>query len=130
MLGANHLFDWSITNSRVARVEPDRSDLRYVAAVDPATGTYTRGAWFSRPVRGDQDVLGPGRERLGRRRQLPALPRQRHQPGAVKFGAALRAVDRDADSQPYDVRSRGLSQAERAVAPEDLFDGAYADSGS
>src|SRR5687767_3636354 len=47
MLAADHIVDWSVTNSLVERTEPDRSDLRYVATVDPATGELSASEWFT-----------------------------------------------------------------------------------
>ncbi len=129
MLGANHLLDWSVTNSRVTRVEPDRSDLRYVASVDPATGAFTRGEWFTGSFAATKTFSDLEEAAWDGAANYRLFLGNGPNPVAVKFGAALRAVDRDANSQPYDVRSRDLSRAERAVAPEDLFNGAYANGG-
>ena len=129
MLGENHLLDWSVTNSQVARVEPDRSDLRYVAAVDPATGAYTRAEWFTGSFAATKTFSDLDETAWDGAANYRLFLGGGARPVAAKFGAALRAVDRDANSQPYDVRSRDLTQAERAVAPEDLFSGAYANGG-
>src|SRR5678815_3240687 len=47
----------------------------------------------------------------------------------LKTGAAFRAVNRDAESQPYDIRNHDLSVAERSVPASQLFDGGYAEAG-
>ncbi len=129
LLGERHTVDWSVTNSRVTRDEPDRSDLSYIGATDPATGQLVRSLWFAGEFSATKtfstlsengwDFAGNYRLALG------SLTR----PVMVKTGVAHRKVDRDADSQPYDVQSRDLSVAERSVAPSQLFDGTYAMDG-
>ena len=48
-------------------------------------------------------------------------------PVTVKVGGAYRAVDRVADSRPYDITNRGLSAADRALPAEQIFAGPFAE---
>src|SRR5678815_5660502 len=115
LLGARSTVDWSVTNSDVSRSEPDRSDLSYIAATDPATGQLTPAQWFTGQFSATKtfsmlsehgwDVAANYRLALG------ALSN----PLMLKTGAAFRAVNRDAESQPYDIRNHDLSVAERSV---------------
>jgi TonB-dependent receptor len=50
-------------------------------------------------------------------------------PTLVKVGVTGRMVDRDADSQLYQMTTTMLSPDERRVVPEDIFSGTYADQG-
>ena len=45
----------------------------------------------------------------------------------MKVGGAYRAVDRVADSRPYDITNRGLSTADRALPAEEIFAGPFAE---
>lgn len=129
LLGARSTVDWSVTNSDVSRSEPDRSDLSYIAATDPATGQLTPAQWFTGQFSATKtfsmlsehgwDVAANYRLALG------ALSN----PLMLKTGAAFRAVNRDAESQPYDIRNHDLSVAERSVPASQLFDGGYAEAG-
>ena len=129
MLAADHIVDWSVTNSRVERTEPDRSDLRYVATVDPATGEYVPSEWFTGSFAATKTFSDLTEDSWDGALNYRLFLGSEGSGVAVKLGGAFRAVDRDANSQPYDVRNRDLTQAERAVAPEQLFSGGYANSG-
>jgi outer membrane receptor protein involved in Fe transport len=129
LLGARHTMDWSITSSGISRSEPDRSDLSYIAGTDPVTGQLVPTEWFTGQYSATKtfstlseqgwDVAGNYRLALG----------TLSHPLMVKTGVAFRAVDRDAESQPYDIRNHDLTVAERSVPPSQLFDGAYAEAG-
>jgi outer membrane receptor protein involved in Fe transport len=129
LMGPRHVLDWSLSRSDVSRSEPDRSDLTYIATEDPASGALIPTQWFTGQFsatktfstlrEGGWDLSGNYRLALGR------LDR----PVMLKTGLALRTVDRDAESQPYDIRNRDLTVAERSVPASQLFDGAYAEAG-
>lgn len=129
LLGDRHVLDWSLTSSHVSRDEPDRSDLRYVATIDPASGEYVPSAWFTGSFAATKtfsDLSETGWDgALNYRLMLGGAA----SPVVIKSGIGLRAVDRVASSQPYDIRNRTLSEPERSVAPEMLFDGTYARDG-
>ena len=129
MLAPDHLLDWSVTNSRVERTEPDRSDLRYVATVDPATGAYTPAEWFTGSFAATKTFSDLTEDSWDAAANYRLFLGSEPSGIAFKLGAAFRTVDRDASSQPYDVRNRDLTQQERTVAPDQLFNGGYANSG-
>ena len=129
LLTCSHVLDWSLANSRVSRIEPDRSDLRYVAGTDPSSGALVPAEWFTGSFAATKtfsDLVEDGWDgALNHRMALSGGT----SPLMLKSGVGLRAVDRDANSQPYDIRNRDLTQPERAVSPELLFDGTYAADG-
>ena len=115
LLGERHLVDWSLSGSFVNRGEPDRSDLAYTAAIDPETHAATPLAWFGGPrsaTRTFSDLDEDAWEGLGNYRLFLGSAAN---PVTVKVGGAYRAVDRVADSRPYDITNRGLSAADRAA---------------
>ena len=102
-------MDWSLSGSFVNRGEPDRSDLAYIAEIDPETGCRHPVAWFGGPrsaTRTFSDLDEDAWEGLGNYRLFLGSPAN---PVTVKVGGAYRAVDRVADSRPYDITNRGLS---------------------
>lgn len=129
LLTGSHVLDWSLANSRVSRIEPDRSDLRYVAGTDPSSGALVPAEWFTGSFAATKtfsDLVEDGWDgALNHRMALGGGT----SPLMLKSGIGFRAVDRDANSQPYDIRNRDLTQPERAVSPELLFDGTYAADG-
>lgn len=128
-LGARSTVDWSVTASGVSRSEPDRSDMSYIAATDTGTGQLVPAQWFTGQFSATKtfstlsehgwDLAGNYRLALG------ALS----SPVMLKTGVAFRSVDRDADSQPYDIRNNDLTVHERSVPASQLFDGQYAEAG-
>jgi outer membrane receptor protein involved in Fe transport len=111
--GLRHHFAWAVTSSAVRRYEPDRSDLFYdVTAGRNEWFGFGRSATrtFSELDESAWEVAGSYRVELGARR--------RH---AVKAGGSWRRVERDADSRAYNIINQNLSQAERALPPEQIF---------
>jgi hypothetical protein len=129
LLGDRQVLDWSLTNSNVSRTEPDRSDLRYVATVDPATGEYTPSAWFTGSFAATKTFSDLSENGWDGALNYRLVLGGTNNPIIVKSGVGLRTVDREASSQPYDIRNRTLTEPERSVAPELLFDGTYANDG-
>lgn len=129
LVGERHVLDWALTYSRVSRTEPDRSDLRYVAVVDPATGEYVPQSWFTGAYAATKtfsDLTEDGWDGAVNYRLVVGGSAN---PVVVKSGVGMRAVDREASSQPYDIRNRTLTEPERSVSPDLLFDGTYANDG-
>jgi len=128
LLGERHLIDWSASLSNVTRVEPDRSDLAYVATID-GSGNATPVEWYGAPrsaLRTFSDLDEDGLEgATNYQLNLGAPDRQT----SLKLGVLGRRTVRDAVSVPFDITTSSLTQAERAVAPELLFDGTYAEQG-
>jgi outer membrane receptor protein involved in Fe transport len=126
LLGSKHLIDWSLSGSRVDRYEPDRSDIAYRAAIDPATGGSVPLEWWGGPrsaTRTFSDLNESGYDATGNYRLILGSPSN---PAMIKVGGAFRSVDRDVDSRAFDITNRALSQADRQVAPEQIFAGPYA----
>jgi hypothetical protein len=125
LIGERDLVSWSVTSAGVTRNEPDRSDIGYVAASD-ASGALVPVEWFGQARFATRtfssldehswDFGGNYRHLLG------SVAR----PITVKVGGAYRTVDRDADSRAYDIVNRTMTDAERQVAPEQIFTSANA----
>lgn len=129
LLGSRHLVDWSGSYSVVRRYEPDRSDLAYIATIDPSTGAVTPTEWFGAArsaLRNFSDLNEHAYEGSANYSLSLGAPAR---PTVLKAGGLVRTTDRDAESIPFDILNLSLTQAERAISPEQLFDGAYADAG-
>lgn len=125
-LGRRMNADWSLAASGVTRDEPDRSDLLYGREIDVATGAPMTSAWLGFIPGGARrtfSTLGEDAYDGGLNLAIGVGPSARE--GRVKIGASMRRTERDADSRSYNLRSLRLSHAQRAVAPEELFDGRY-----
>ena len=126
LLGSSHIVDWSLSGSRVDRYEPDRSDIAYRAVMDPTTGNLVPVEWFGAPrsaTRTFSDLNESSYDGMGNYRWILGSPSN---PAMLKVGGAFRSVDRDVDSRAFDITNRALSQADRQVAPEQIFAGPYA----
>ena len=117
--------DWSLTDSRVSRTEPDRADLAYGRELAPS-GQLLPLAWLgfiseaakrtssdlAEEVRsGDLSyglTLGEGAGAL-----------------SLKVGGGYRATTRDAFTASYNLRAQGLSPEQRVGSPEELFYGSF-----
>lgn len=120
LLGSRNFVDWSVTNARVTRDEPDRSDVAYTASVD-GSGIATPTTWpgtprfatrtFSSVTENSWNLAGNYRLTLGNF----DLPTQ------VKVGGVFRSTNRDSDTRAYDIYNRTLSQQQLQAAPEDVF---------
>ncbi len=129
LLGDRHVVDWSLSTSRVDRDEPDRSDLAYITRIDPVTGSSTPTTWFGGPrsaTRTFSELQERSSEVMGNYRLFLGSAGN---PITVKVGGGYRAVDRDADSRSFDITNRGLSVSDRALSPEQIFAGPFAQDG-
>lgn len=128
LLGERHFLDWSASASAVKRNEPDRADLIYVAQPD-ASGNLVPDFWWGANRSADRtfsSIDEKGYEgALNYRLSLGAL----NIPTWVKVGVMGRAVDRDADSQIYNLSTTSLTEAERRASAEAIFSGFYASQG-
>ena len=128
LLGERHFLDWSATASGVKRNEPDRSDLIYVAQ-DNGSGTLVPDFWWGANRSADRtfsSIDENGYEgAINYRLSLGAL----NAPTWVKIGVMGRSVDRDADSQIYNLSTTSLSEAERRTDAEAIFSGFYGSQG-
>ncbi len=125
-LGDRHRFDWSLTSAGVTREEPDRSEVLYTldatgAAAPAWFSAYTEGAVRTFAALDESSLEGAGNVRL-----LFGSPSQLHQ---LRVGALYRATDRDADNSSYGITASALATADRELAPEQIFDGRFAQPG-
>lgn len=128
-LGDRHRLDWTLTSSGVTRDEPDRSEIVYALNVD-GEGNPLPPAWFSASSQGAVRTFSALDES-----SLEAAANYRivlggsTSPHQLRVGAHYRATDRDADNTAYSITATTLPQADRELAPEQIFDGRYAQPG-
>ena len=125
-LGDRHRFDWTLTSAGVTRDEPDRSEVLYTldatgAAAPAWFSAYTEGAVRTFAALDESSLEGAGNFRL-----LFGSPSQLHQ---LRVGALYRTTDRDADNSSYGITASALATADRELAPEQIFDGRFAQPG-
>ncbi len=116
----------ALTASGVSRAEPDRSEFVQATFTDPNTGQPMAPQWFSSSneaaVRSFSELTEDAWEARGHYRlQFGEAGRTL----AVKVGGLGRHASRDAFSANYSINASGLTQAERELAAETLFDGRY-----
>jgi TonB-dependent receptor len=126
-LSSRHRLEYALTTSGVIRREPDRSEIAYqrfedepnrapewmAVAIEGAVRTY--GALEESALEGKVDyryMLSEG-----------ATPR------SIKVGALVRGVDRDATNRSYAITAFGLTSEQRALRPEQIFDGRFSETG-
>lgn len=125
LLFGRNTFGWSISNSAVDRVEPDRSEIVYSAEDDPATGQQLAPAWYGGSNEAAVRTFGELHEKAweGQADWQMMLGRgaRAHR---LKVGGLFRSTDRDADNRSYSISAPGtLSREAREGAPEEIFDG-------
>lgn len=124
LFDGRHKLDWAVTASGVTRTEPDRSEFVYTQDGD-ATPEWlaigTEGA-----VRTFGDLSESSYEGAVNYSMSFFDPSQALQ---VKFGGLYRRSDRDASNNVYSVQGFGLTNAERRLSPESIFDGRFTQPG-
>jgi outer membrane receptor protein involved in Fe transport len=119
-LGSRQAVSWQVTNSAVQRSEPDRSDYVEQGTMG-ADSLVSSTAWF-----------GQGRSAYRSFSELEEMGWNLGldykvylgDPGvgaSVKFGGNYRTAHRDVSSSAYAMINAGLTDAERAQAPEAIF---------
>ena len=118
-------FDWAATSSGVRRYEPDRSE--FVQAIERDTPTSPEVLrWVNGGSGGAVRTFSDLRETNHEYRatyQLdfgPAISQR-----SIKFGGLYRSTSRDAQSLSFAIAARGLNNADRALSPEQIFDGRF-----
>ena len=125
-LTANQKFELSLSASGVSRVEPDRSEFVQAIFSDPSTGQQMTPQWFSSSNEGAVRTYGELTENAWEARSHYRV--QFGEAGralAVKVGGLGRHAARDANSTAYSISASGISQAERELSAERIFDGRY-----
>ncbi len=123
-LGDQTRLDWSATTSGVTRREPDRSEIVY-ARDEAEGGTYR---WLSGSNEGAVRTFGDLAEsslEAGANLTLGLGPTASSP--ALKIGALARRTTREAETAAYSISAPGLAAEDRALAPEAIFDGRFAE---
>jgi TonB-dependent receptor len=129
-VGEAHLFDWTVTDARVRRDEPDRSEFVQQIERDVPGGVESL-RWLSTgnggAVRTFSTLDEANREaRLNYQFSFGPFGAQHR----VKAGALVRHTDRDADTRAFSVNAPGASDDVRALRPEQIFDGRFTTPGA
>jgi outer membrane receptor protein involved in Fe transport len=125
-LTANQKIELAVSATGVERLEPDRSEFVQAIFNDPNTGQPMAPQWFSASnegaVRTFSDLSEQAYEARGHYRiQFGEVGRSL----AIKVGGLGRYASRDANSSAYSINASGISQADRELAAETIFDGRY-----
>jgi TonB-dependent receptor len=128
-LGERNHLNWSVTGSGVSRVEPDRSELVYAIENHPATGEQLPPIWFSTAGEGAVRTYGDLSERALEGQFSYRLSMGAARQNQVKFGALYRFTTRDSDNRAFSITAPDLDRASKQLAPEQIFDGRFADPG-
>jgi TonB-dependent receptor len=124
-IGDAHKLTASVNSSGVARTEPDRADLAYGYEFAP-TGQRLPLAWLGFIPEAAKRTASELREdALGGNLDYALSLGTGDSPLSVRLGGAYRQVNRDANSVSYNVRALGLSAADRAATPQEIFEGPF-----
>jgi len=131
LLFGRNTFGWSIANSAVDRVEPDRSEIVYSAETDPATGQQLAPAWYGGSNEAAVRTFGELHEQAWEgQADWQMLLGRGARAHRLKVGGLFRATDRDADNRSYSISAPGtLSREAREGTPEEIFDGHLTQAG-
>jgi len=129
-IGERHKVTASVSSSGVSRTEPDRSDLAYGYEFAPS-GERLPLSWLGFIPEAAKRTSGNlAEDALSGSLDYALTVGPSDHPFAVRVGGAYRQVDRDASSVSYNIRALGLSAADRAATPEQIFDGPYTEGSS
>jgi hypothetical protein len=129
-IGERQRVTASVSSSGVSRIEPDRSDLAYGYEFAP-TGERLPLAWLGFIPEAAKRTSGVLTEdALSGSLDFALTMGADEQPYTVRVGGAHRNVQRDANSVSYNLRALGLSAADRAASPQQIFEGAYTEGSS
>ena len=126
-IGGRNLLDWSVTASGVTRNEPDRVQVTYVR---DRAGEADAPFLFKTSTDGAQRLFAELDESswsggLNHRIEWGSPDRLNR----VKAGIVFRTTSRDASNLQYFVNAPRLAPADRELAPEEIFDGRFHQSG-
>ncbi|HEV7590879.1 MAG TPA: TonB-dependent receptor [Longimicrobium sp.] len=120
-------LDWSLTDSRVTRDQPDQSDILYGREPNIAGGGHYPTGWLGFIPDATRRSFAALVEHADEAQANLAVPlgSTAHE-GRVKLGGWYRRARRDADSRYYNLYARRpLSPSDRALTPEEIFDGRF-----
>ena len=126
-IGSSNFIDWSIASSGVNRNEPDRVQVSYVRDL---AGASAAPFLFKTSTDGAQRLFAELEESnwtggLNHRFEWGESVRS----SSVKFGATWRTTSRDASNLQYFINAPRLAPADRALSPEEIFDGRFSQAG-
>jgi len=125
LFGGRQQLDWSVAASGVTRKEPDRSEFVYTQNGTAAPEWFAIGSEGAVRTYGDlkeDSYEGQLNYRMSFLDPSRAL--------TVKFGGLYRISDRAAANNVYSVQGFGLTNAERQLSPESIFDGRFTQPGN
>jgi TonB-dependent receptor len=125
LLGTHELgagtVDWSITNSAVSRLEPDRSEIVYARERDPQTGAAMPAAWFASSAEGAVRTFGDLKESAWEAEANLSRKFGAAQHHLLKLGVLARTTSRTARNDAFSITAPLLPRGERALSPEQIF---------
>jgi TonB-dependent receptor len=120
--GAHHL-DLAVTASGVTRDQPDRSEFVQELVRGPS-GSTDGALWLNSTSEGAVRTFSALDEHAFEGRMNYALRLGSGERSTLlKVGTLARSTSRDADTRSYGISARALSEQQRALPPEQLFDG-------
>ena len=126
-IGSRNFVEWSLASSGVHRNEPDRVQVTYVRDL---AGDPNAPFLFKTSTDGAQRLFAELEESnwtggLNHRLEWGKPDRS----STVKFGAMYRTTSRDASNLQYFINAPRLAPADRALSPEEIFDGRFSQAG-
>jgi TonB-dependent receptor len=120
--GAHHL-DLAVTASGVTRDQPDRSEFVQEVVRGPS-GTTDGALWLNSTSEGAVRTFSVLDEHAVEGRANYALRLGSGERATLlKVGGLARSTSRGADTRSYGISARALTEEQRALSPEQLFDG-------
>lgn len=125
-VGESHAFDWVLSDAKVRRSEPDRSE--FVQQVERDTPTSPEVfRWLSTgnggAVRTFSQLDESSREARANYQFTFGPAGAQHR---IKAGGLMRHTDRDADTRAFSISAPGASNDVRELRAEQIFDGRFA----
>lgn len=123
-------FEWSATASGVRRYEPDRTEFVQVLERDTPNGPQVlrwQNGGSGGAVRTFSD-LNENSHEYSAKYQLSVGPAG--SPSVIRLGGLYRATSRDAQSLSYSFSAHNISNADRELPLEQIFDGRFSAPGS
>ncbi len=128
-LTGRHHVNWSITGSQVTRTEPDRSEFVYATNLDPVTGAPLPQEWFASAAEAAVRTFADLKENAFDAKTDYRFNLGEARNNAMKFGVQFRHTRREAETFAYSITAPTLPVSERRLAPEEIFDGRFAQPG-
>lgn len=120
----------AVSASGVTRKEPDRSEFVQAIFNDPETGAPMAPQWFSSSNEGAVRSFGDlSEDAYEARAHYRIVFGEYGRTLALKTGGLARHAARDAQSTAYSINASGITQSERELPAEEIFNGRYTGAG-